>query len=75
MYMDRSSGNVSIGYPAQTALGNRLEVSGNINCTGKITSGGGYDPPYVAFTMESRQAIIERVEREIPEGRRSEKSM
>lgn len=39
---------------------------GDVVVNGKITSTGGYDPPYVGFTMESRKAIIERVSKEIP---------
>jgi len=43
-----------------------LHVVGDIYCTGKLTSDGGNDPPYVAYGMETRKSIIERVEKEIP---------
>ena len=41
-------------------------VNKNLTVSGKMTSTGGYDPPYVAFSMESRKAIAERVGKEIP---------
>ncbi|MEW6744920.1 MAG: VCBS repeat-containing protein [Planctomycetota bacterium] len=43
---------------------------GNLHVTGKITSDGGYDPPYVLYDAETRTAIIERVDREVPDDKR-----
>jgi hypothetical protein len=47
-----------------------LHVVGDIYCTGKLTSGGGNDPPYVLYDKETRQAIIDRVTTEVPEDKR-----
>ncbi|MCD6531575.1 hypothetical protein J7K99_03925, partial [bacterium] len=58
-----SSGDVGIGTSSPTS---KLYVDGDIHCTGKITSDGGYDPPYVGFSMETRKSICERVKREVP---------
>jgi len=46
---------------------NALHVVGNIYCTGKLTSGGGYDPPYVLYDDETRQSVIDRVGEEVPD--------
>jgi hypothetical protein len=43
-----------------------LHVVGDIYCTGKLTSDGGNDPPYVLYNRETREAIRARVEREVP---------
>jgi len=43
----------------------KLDVNGDIHCTGKLTSDGGNDPPYVLYNYETRQSIIERVKREV----------
>jgi hypothetical protein len=43
-----------------------LHVVGDIYCTGKLTSDGGNDPPYVLYNSETREAIRNRVEREVP---------
>jgi hypothetical protein len=58
------NGNVGIGTASPAEV---LDVSGNIHCTGKLSSDGGNDPPYVAYSMETRNSIIERVDREIPQ--------
>jgi len=42
-----------------------LDVSGDIHCTGKLTSDGGNDPPYVLYNYESRTSIIDRVKKEV----------
>jgi len=42
-----------------------LDVGGDIHCTGKLTSDGGNDPPYVLYNYESRASIIERVKEEV----------
>jgi hypothetical protein len=44
-----------------------IYCAGDIHCTGKLTSDGGIDPPYVLYDKETRQAIIERVAREVPD--------
>ena len=41
--------------------------AGNLHVQGKITATGGIDPSYVAFEMETRKNIIEKVAKEIPE--------
>ncbi|MCD6291522.1 MAG: hypothetical protein J7M34_13545 [Anaerolineae bacterium] len=56
-----NSGNVGIG----TSPGYKLDISGDIHCTGKLTSDGGNDPPYVLYNYESRASIIERVKKEV----------
>jgi len=57
-----SSGNVGIkdNTPSYT-----LDVTGDIHCTGKLTSDGGNDPPYVLYNYETRKSIIERVKKEV----------
>jgi len=42
-----------------------LDVSGDIHCTGKLTSDGGNDPPYVLYNYETRTSIIDRVKAEV----------
>ena len=44
-----------------------LDVTGAIHCTGKLTSDGGNDPPYVLFNKENKLDIIERLFREVPQ--------
>jgi len=56
------NGDVGIGI---TAPGYDLDVSGDIHCTGKLTSDGGNDPPYVLYNPESRVSIINRVKKEV----------
>jgi len=55
-------GHVGIG---TNGPGYMLDVSGDIHCTGKLTSDGGNDPPYVLYNYESRASIIERVKKEV----------
>jgi len=45
--------------------GYTLDVSGDIHCTGKLTSDGGNDPPYVLYNYETRTSIIDRVKKEV----------
>jgi hypothetical protein len=45
----------------------KLDVVGNIHCTGILVSDGGYDPPYVLYNRETRESIKERVAKEVPE--------
>jgi len=61
--MSIMGGRVGIGttYPAYT-----LDVTGAMRVTGKITSTGGYDPPYVLYDNETRESIKKRVAEEIP---------
>jgi len=58
-----SSHDVGIGTSSPTS---KLHVVGNIYCTGKITSDGGYDPPYVLYDSETREAIKARIVKEVP---------
>jgi hypothetical protein len=51
----------------QMSIFNAAAGNADLYVEGKLTSGGGNDPPYVAFSMETRQSIIERVAKEIPE--------
>ena len=62
------AGHVGIG---TTEPLEELHVVGDIHCTGKLTSTGGYDPPYVLYDQETRRAIIERVAREVPVEKRN----
>jgi len=55
-------GNVGV---RTTGPGYDLDVAGDIHCTGKLTSDGGNDPPYVLYNHETRASIIERVKKEV----------
>ena len=68
IYGDFSTGKVGIGTMVPTQ---ELHVVGNIYCTGKLTSVGGNDPPYVLYNKESRAAIIDRVAEEVPEDKQN----
>jgi len=66
IYVD-SSGNV--GLAGVTSPSAKLHVPGDIYCTGKLTSDGGNDPPYILYNHETRQSVIDRIKREIPPGK------
>jgi len=66
IYVD-SSGNV--GLNGVTSPSAKLHVPGDIYCTGKLTSDGGNDPPYILYNHETRQSVIDRIKREIPPGK------
>jgi len=57
-----SAGRLGLNQPGP---GYTLDVSGDIHCTGKLTSDGGNDPPYVLYNYESRASIINRVKKEV----------
>jgi hypothetical protein len=59
----RADGRVGIGI---TSPSEELHVVGDIYCTGKLTSDGGNDPPYVLYDRETRSAIVKRVSDEVP---------
>jgi hypothetical protein len=61
------SGKVGIGTAIEPPGGTKLAVMGDVYCGGKMSSSGGYDPPYVLYDNESRDAIIKRVAEEVPE--------
>jgi hypothetical protein len=67
---DTDVGTMKLGINT-SAPSNALDVVGDIYCTGKVTSDGGYDPPYVLYDGETRQAIIERVANEVPHDKMS----
>jgi hypothetical protein len=62
-----NDGKIGIGTTGPT---DELHVVGDIYCTGKLTSDGGNDPPYVLYNRETRSAIVERVRDEVPEDKR-----
>jgi hypothetical protein len=56
------SGNVGIG----SISSYKLDVIGDIHCTGKLTSDGPNDPPFVLYNFETRESIVSQVVREVP---------
>jgi len=58
-----SNGWVGVG---TTSPMSKFTVIGNIFLTGKLTSVGGNDPPYVLYNYETRKSIIKRVGEEVP---------
>jgi hypothetical protein len=62
--IESGTGNVGIGVQDPVY---KLHVEGDIFCNGKITSTGSNDPPFVLYDRETRQAIIDRVAREVPD--------
>jgi len=42
-----------------------IHLYGNVHCTGKLTSNGGYDPAYVLYDYQTRKTLIELVRKEI----------
>jgi len=61
-----SRDNILLLYDDLVNVSTDLLVEGDIHCTGKLTSDGGNDPPYVLFNQETQQSIHERIELEIP---------
>ena len=61
------SGKIGIGTVVEPPAETMLAVMGDIYCDGKLFSVGGVDPPYVLYDNESREAIIDRVDQEVPE--------
>jgi hypothetical protein len=57
------AGSIALGI---TSPAYKFDVVGDIHCTGKLTSDGGYDPPYVLYNSESRKSIEQVVLVEIP---------
>jgi len=57
-----ANGRLGVG---TTSPGYTLDVSGDIHCTGKLTSDGGNDPPYVLYNHETRSSIVERIKKEV----------
>ena len=43
-----------------------IDLYGNLYVTGKLTSSGGYDPPYVLYDLQTKEQIKERTLKEIP---------
>jgi hypothetical protein len=66
LFVGGDSNYVGIGTTSPTE---ELYVVGDIYCTGKLTSVGGNDPPYVLYDKETREAIIERVAEEVPQNK------
>ncbi|MHC4591359.1 MAG: hypothetical protein ACYS8L_01545, partial [Planctomycetota bacterium] len=62
-FLIRAEGGVGIGTNSPSE---ELHVVGDIYCTGKLTSDGGNDPPYVLYNKETRKAIVKRVADEVP---------
>lgn len=59
-----SSGYVGIN---NTNPAYEFDVTGDIHCTGKLTSDGGNDPPYILFNKENLFDIINRINKEVPQ--------
>jgi hypothetical protein len=59
-----NDGKIGVGTNSPT---DEFHVVGDIYCTGKLTSDGGNDPPYVLYNKESRSAVVERVHAEVPD--------
>jgi hypothetical protein len=58
------TGNIEFFTPAKFDSG--IDVTGDIHCTGKLTSDGGIDPPYVLFDRQTRAEVKARVLKEVP---------
>jgi len=68
-----SAGDIIIDPPAGSFVGindttpsYELDVTGDIHCTGKLSSDGGNDPPYVLYNKETLLSITDRINREVP---------
>ncbi len=64
--VDGCSGCLKIGSEVSASTLGGLTVNGNLTVNGKVNSTGGCDPPYVAYEMQTREKIVERVAKEIP---------
>jgi len=63
LFCDAADDRVGIGTSNPTS---KLHVVGDIYCTGKLTSDGGNDPPYVLYNSKTRKSIINLVKKEVP---------
>ena len=65
-----NNGNIGINTSVpmvELHLNGNARIDGWLQINGKVISSGGYDPPYVLYDNETRQAIKERVAEEVPE--------
>jgi len=54
-------------YLADVSNNYAINATGDVYISGKVTSTGGYDPPYVLYDPQTREQITTRVADEIPE--------
>jgi len=62
LYGDLANKYIGIGTSSPSYA---LDVSGDIHCTGKLTSDGGNDPAYVLYNYETRTSVRNRVIEEV----------
>jgi len=53
-------------YLADVTTNYAINATGDMYVSGKITSIGGYDPPYVLYDPQTKQQVVDRMRREIP---------